>query len=87
MKNDLIVILSTRRKTVADVHEATGISLETIADIYYERVDSIDIQTIVKICDYLNITLGEFLGRKIRPVRNQVGQNVMFNESILKIFK
>lgn len=81
VKNDLIIILSARRKTVADVHRATGIPTEIIEHIYYERADNYGTKDIMKICDYLNVTLEEFLGRDM-PVRNQYRQRVMFNKLV-----
>lgn len=85
MKNNLIVILAHKRKTVADVHEATGVSLDILTNIYYERrIENVDLQAIIKICDYLNITREELFGKKIQPGRNQHRQNTMFREFIRK---
>lgn len=62
MKNNFRIILATQRKTVADVHEATGISKTTLTNIYYERSENPELQTLLKISDYLHVTIDELLG-------------------------
>lgn len=62
MKNDLRIILAIQRKSVADVHEATGISKTTLTNIYYERAKNPELQTLLKIADYLNVSIDELLG-------------------------
>lgn len=62
MNNDLRVILATQRKTVADVHEATGLSKATITAIYYERANNPELKTLMKIADYLDVSIDELLG-------------------------
>lgn len=62
MNNDLRIILATQRKTVADVHEATGLSKATITAIYYERANNPELKTLMKIADYLNVSIDELLG-------------------------
>ena len=62
MKNDFRVILAMRRKTVADVHEATGLSKTTLTNIYYERSKNPEVQTLLRIANYLEVTLDELLG-------------------------
>lgn len=62
MKNDLRIILATQRKTVADVHDATGISKTTITNLFYERANNPEIQTLLKIAEYLDVSIDELLG-------------------------
>lgn len=62
MKNDLRIILATQKKTVADVHRATGLSKATVTNIFYERAKNPEIQTLLKIADYLNVSIDELLG-------------------------
>lgn len=62
MNNDLRIILATQRKTVADVHEATGLSKATITAIYYERANNPELKTLMKIADYLDVSIDELLG-------------------------
>lgn len=64
MKNNLRVILAKQRKTVADVHRATGLSKATITAIYYERANNPELKTLMKIANYLDVTMDELLGIK-----------------------
>lgn len=61
MKNNLRVILAKQRKKVSDIHNATGISKTTLTALYYERTKNPDTQTILKIAEYLDVTLDELL--------------------------
>lgn len=61
MKNNLRIILAKQRKKVSDVHEVTGISKTTITNLYYERTKNPEAETLLKIADYLGVTLDELL--------------------------
>lgn len=61
MKNNFRVILAKQRKKVLDVHKATGISKTTLTALYYERTKNPDSQTLLKIANYLGVTLDELL--------------------------
>lgn len=61
MKNNLRVLLAKQRKKVSDVHEATGISKTTLTNLYYERTKNPDSQTLLKIANYLGVSIDELL--------------------------
>lgn len=61
MKNNLSRILGERLLKVSDVHEATGISRSTLTEIYYRRNENVRLDTLQKICDFLQIPLGELI--------------------------
>ena len=61
MNNNFRVILAKQRKKVSDVHKATGISKSALVSLYYERTKRPDIETLLKIADYLGVTLDELL--------------------------
>lgn len=61
MKNNLSKILGERLLKVSDVHAGTGISKTTLANIYYQRTATVKINTLIKICDYLQIPLSELI--------------------------
>lgn len=62
MNNNLRVILAKQRKTVADAHHATGLSKATVTNIYYERANNPELQTLLKIAEYLDVSIDELLG-------------------------
>lgn len=61
MKNNFRVILAKQRKKVVDVYEATGVSKTALTNLYYERTKNPEIETLLKIADYLGVTLDELL--------------------------
>lgn len=61
MKNNFRVILAKQRKKTSEVAEATGISKTTLTSLYYERAENPELKTLLKIADYLGVTLDELL--------------------------
>lgn len=61
MENNFRVVLAEKRKTVADVHEATGLSKYTLTQLYYERTKNPELQTLIKVADYLQVTVNDLL--------------------------
>jgi putative transcriptional regulator len=61
MENNFRVFLAHQRKTIADVHEATGITKTTLTNLYYERSKNPEYKTLKKITDYLNISMSELM--------------------------
>lgn len=69
MKNNLSKVLGERLLKVSDVFRATGISKTTLTDIYYQRAKNIQLETLMKICDYLQISLSELI--EYKPERKE----------------
>lgn len=61
LKNNLRIILAKQRKKVSDVHEATGISKTTLTSLYYERTKNPETETLLKVANYLGVTIDELL--------------------------
>lgn len=61
MKNNLSAILGARLMTITQLAELTGVSRTTLTDIYYKRAKSVKLETLVKICDALEIPLCELI--------------------------
>ena len=61
MKNNMRVLLAQKRQKVSDVHEATGISKSTLTALYYERTKNPELETLLKVANYLGVTLDELL--------------------------
>lgn len=60
MNNNMRVILAKRREKVSELSKATGISKSTLTDLYYERSESPKLSTIIKLTQYLGVTIDEF---------------------------
>ena len=56
---NLPVLLAERRMKVADLIRMTGISKSTMHKIYNEQTSRIDFETMDKICEALNIGVGD----------------------------
>ena len=56
---NLPVLLAERRMKVADLIRMTGISKSTMHKIYNEQTSRIDFETMDKICEALNIEVGD----------------------------
>ncbi|KKF62403.1 helix-turn-helix domain-containing protein [Streptococcus uberis] len=61
MENNFRVLLAKQRKKVSDVHKATGISKSTLIGLYYERTKNPETETLIKVADYLGVTIDELL--------------------------
>ncbi|WP_449455630.1 helix-turn-helix domain-containing protein [Streptococcus suis] len=61
MKNNMRVLLAKRREKVSHVAEATGISKSTLTALYYERTKNPETETLLKIANYLGVSLDELL--------------------------
>ena len=61
MNNNFRVLLARQRKKVSDVHEATGISNTTLTGLYYERTKNPETETLLKVANYLGVTIDELL--------------------------
>lgn len=64
LENNLRIILAKQRKKISDIHEATGISKTTLTSLYYERTKNPETVTLLKIADYLGVTIDELLNAK-----------------------
>lgn len=59
VKCNLSRIMGERRLKIADVARDTGINRGTITRIYNETATRIEIEAIDKLCEYLDIEVGE----------------------------
>lgn len=61
IKCHLSRLLGERKLTLQKVHEGTGISRTTLTDIYHEKVKQMKFETMQKLCDFLNCSVGDLL--------------------------
>lgn len=61
MKNNFRVHLAMQKKKISDVHAATGVSRNTLTALFYERIKEPKVTTLIKIADYLGVTLDELI--------------------------
>lgn len=61
MKNTFSMVLGAKRLKISDVSKATGISRSTLTSIYYQTNENVSTKTLIKICDYLQISLSDLI--------------------------
>lgn len=64
MKNELRVIMARKKLKVADVYRDTGIAKTTLYGLFDETTKHPSATTILKLCEYLDVTPNEFFGIK-----------------------
>lgn len=61
IKCNLSTLMGKNRLTIKDVHEKTGLSRNTISSIYHEKAKGMEFETINKLCELFNCTVGDLL--------------------------
>ncbi len=61
IKGHLSRLMGEKRLTIKEVHEETGLSRNTISSIYNEKAKMIDLDTLEKLCAFLNCQVGDLL--------------------------
>ena len=69
--NRLHLLLAEKRLKVADAVRETGISKTTLHKIYNDQSTRIDFDTIDKLCEYLDVKVGDIF----EYVPNEKGEN------------
>lgn len=69
--NRLPLLLAEKRLKVADAVRETGISKTTLHKIYNDQSTRIDFDTINKLCEYLDVKVGDIF----EYVPNEKGEN------------
>lgn len=57
----LSAILGEKRIKISDVSRATGISRATLTSLYYDRNSAVSLQTIGRLCAYLDCEVGNLI--------------------------
>lgn len=64
MENEMRVIMARKKLKVADVYRDTGIAKTTLYGLHDETTKHPSASTILKLCEYLEVTPNEFFGIK-----------------------
>lgn len=59
LKNNLAVLMAEKKIRIAELHRLTGISANTLSNLYNEKTNMISFKTIEKICEALECEVGE----------------------------
>lgn len=62
MKNQFRVILARKKLNISEVFENTGVAKTTLYGLYKETTKNPGTKTVMKLCEYLEVTPNEFFG-------------------------
>ena len=57
----LSVLMGEKRYNIQDVYERTGLSRGTISNLYHDKMQRIDYETLSKLCELFNCSVGDIL--------------------------
>jgi len=61
IKNNLSMLMGIKRMKISELSQLTGLSYNTIANIYYEKTKGIDYDTLNKVCWALDCNTQQLL--------------------------
>lgn len=61
IKSNLSTLMGSKRYSIKDVHEQTGLSRGTISSLYNDRATRIDFETISKLCALFDCDVNQLL--------------------------
>lgn len=61
IKSKLSTLMGENRFNMNYVHEKTGLSRATISNLYHDRMERIDYQTLSKLCELFKCGVGDIL--------------------------
>jgi putative transcriptional regulator len=59
IKCNLSKLMGIHKMSIQDVHEKTGLNRATISNLYHEKVNRIDFETMEKLCKLFKVGPGE----------------------------
>lgn len=59
--NKLSEVMGRRRLKISDVVEGTGLARNTVAELYHGRAKRIDLETIDRLCTFLEVDVIDLL--------------------------
>ncbi|WP_414811579.1 helix-turn-helix domain-containing protein [Photobacterium profundum] len=65
MKCHLSRIMGEKRLKISDVARDTGVNRGTVTRLYNETATRVELEVIDKLCEYLNVEVGELFERNI----------------------
>ncbi len=61
IKSKLSILMGENRCNMQYIHKKTGLSRATISNLYHDRMERIDYETLSKICKLFECSVGEVL--------------------------
>lgn len=64
IENKLSEIMGRKRLKVTDIVKATGLAVNTVSGLYHGTSKRVDLETLDKLCDFLEVSVGDILEHK-----------------------
>ena len=61
MKIKLSNLMGIHKVNIQSVHEGTGITRNTISNLYHEKVTRLDFNTLERLCNYFECEVGDLI--------------------------
>jgi len=61
IRNNISTIIGLRRLNISEVAKQTGLSYNTIYNLYYDKTSGVDFATLNKLCFTLDCTVNDLL--------------------------
>ena len=61
IRSKLSTLMGTKRYNIQDVYEKTGLARSTIANLYHDKTQRIDYDTLDKLCTLFECSVGELI--------------------------
>jgi putative transcriptional regulator len=65
IENKLSEIMGRKRLKVTDVVAGTGLAVNTVSGLYHDKAKRVDLETIDKLCTFLEVTVGDLFEHKV----------------------
>lgn len=64
IENKLSEVMGRKRLKVTDVVAGTGLAINTVSGLYHDKVKRIDLETLDRLCAFLEVGVGDILQHK-----------------------
>lgn len=61
IRSKLSTLMGTKRYNIQDVYEKTGLARSTIANLYHDKTQRIDYDTLDKLCTLFECSVGDII--------------------------
>ena len=61
IRSRLSVLMGEKRYNIQDVYEKTGLSRGTISNLYHDKMQRIDYETLNKLCELFECSVGDII--------------------------
>jgi putative transcriptional regulator len=61
IRSRLSILMGTKRYNIQDIYEKTGLARSTIANLYHDKTQRIDYDTLEKLCKLFQCSVGDIL--------------------------